>query len=161
VQFVPSETCASNTIQKNISHAVYWRLCRNWQLLRGYAARCDITTLQVHILAGQQLSSTYKTPTTCERLVGYYHIFLGAVYIFSCSVFILLSLPRRCQPPSPQPRVVHPHAHSPLITDSHRAKSFWSCTSARSLQHNASSVSIDTKSRAPYGRCVSSVACCM
>jgi hypothetical protein len=107
MQFVTSENCASNTIQKNISHAVNWRLCRNWQLLRGYAAWCDINTLQVHILAGQQLSSTYKTPTTCERLVGYYHIFIGAVYIFSCSVFILLSLPRRCQPPSPQPPVVH------------------------------------------------------
>jgi hypothetical protein len=39
-------------------------------LLRGCAAWCVITTVKVHIVAGQQLSSMHTAPTTFERLEG-------------------------------------------------------------------------------------------
>jgi hypothetical protein len=41
-----------------------------WWLLRGYADWCVITTTQVHILAGRQLSSTHTAPATCKRREG-------------------------------------------------------------------------------------------
>jgi hypothetical protein len=72
MQFVTlSEKYTKNTIRKHISQAFFWCLCRNWQVMLGCPfGGCfvaTLTTAQVHILAGQQLSSTHTAPATCKR----------------------------------------------------------------------------------------------
>jgi hypothetical protein len=74
-----------------------------FRMLRlSYASWCIITTLQVHLLTIKKLSST-----TCEGLVGCYFFFLATLTYCIFSVFILLTLPRWCQPRSPPPPVGH------------------------------------------------------